>query len=196
MLTIKIFSEMTPDEFRDYLNNLQAYLKNTDVSFRALQNFTRDLTRKFNITDDERIRRIYKIISKKMKKMLEDGYVNKKRVPNTGTKVEERRFYEDNAKNRNLNRVGKPYIYTYWQNAQMRDVTPRVKRVQRAVNGEKPRQSNKWIESVKQARTELLKEGHDFKFVTIRKEASNPDDKDQTLGVLLYQRALAIHQSK
>lgn len=196
MLTIQNFSEMTLDEFRDYQNNLQAYLKNTDVSFRALRNFTRKLTQKFDTTDDERVRCIYTRISKKMKKMLEDGYVSKKRVPNTGKKVEERRFYEDNTKNRNLNRVGKPYIYTYWQNAQMRDVTPRVKRVPRAVNGGKPRQSNKWIESVKQARAELLEEGHDFKFVTIRKEVSNPDDKDQALGVLLYQRALSIHQLK
>lgn len=192
MLFVKDFTSMDDEEFKEYVRELQVYLKNTEVPYKTLQNYARKVYPMHN----EKSRVIYRLVSKKMKLLLEQGYVSKKRIPNTGIKVEERRFYEDNAKNRKLGRVGQPYIYSYWKNAEMRDIKHRIKRPKKATREEsEPKKPNMWIESVKAARKELVDEGEDLKFVTIRKEISDPDDPKQALGLKLYQRAMTIYKT-
>lgn len=169
----------------------RAYLRNEDLSFKTMQKYARLLYPQEEDVDHKK----YKLLAAKMKKEVQGGYMSKRRVPGTGKRVEQEREYKDTPTNRKLGRVGTKYNYVFYEDAETKEITPKVKRAKRKKTEKDEKRVHVWINSVKQAKAEMREEGQDIPgWVVIRKEPKikdSPTDAEK-LGIAIYQRALKI----
>ena len=158
-----------------------------------MQNYARELYPQER--DDDRKK--YKLLAAKMKSEVKGGYSTKRRVAGTGKRVEVEREYKDTATNRKKGRVGQKYKYVYYEEAEMKEIVPKVKRVKRVKTDKDEKRVHKWIDSVKEAKKQMREEGQEIPgWVVIRKSTGeNPTETDK-LGVAIYERAIKIMNEK
>lgn len=169
----------------------RAYLRNEELSFKTMQGYARELYAQ----EQEADRKKYKLLAAKMKKEVQGGYVSKRRVPGTGKRVEQEREYKDTPTNRRLGRVGTKYKYVYYEDAETKEITPKVKRAKRKKTEKDEKRVHLWINSVKKAKAEMREEGQDIPgWVVIRKEPKEKDSptEEEKLGIAIYKRAMKI----
>ena len=140
---------------------------------------------------NEEYKKKLQLTEKRMRDIIDSGYVVKKRRHGTGKRVEVEKEYKDTPSNRALNRVCQKYTVVTYENPEFQDVVPKLRRKRKVRTEEEKKnmKSNLWIESVSQAKTELGAP----KWVVIRREAK--DDSDD-IGVKVYKRAMEIMNEK
>jgi hypothetical protein len=126
---------------------------------------------------------------KRMREILESGYVVKKRTQGTGSRIEEEKEYKDTPSNRALGRVGLKYRSVRFENPEFHFIAPKLRRKRKVRSEEEKKnaKTNLWIASVGQAKLELDAP----KWVVIRREAP-VGAADDDIGVKVYKRAMEI----
>jgi hypothetical protein len=146
--------------------------------------------------DDVRLR----VVSRRLQELVKGGGLKaRRRKEGTGTRVEKTFVYNDTLSNRKLERVGKEYKKWVWEDAEYEEVDRKIRRRKikkrpagtESSEGEEPpkkKRRNFWIEAIALAKTELKAPA----FLIVRREAKDPKDPTQKLGVKVYERAVKI----
>lgn len=166
-------------EFKEFKTRI------SDSSYKGLDRYRRILAK----ADDETAQKKLKLVEKLMRAMIKSGDATlRRRVPGSGTRKEVERQYNDSARNRALDRVGKKYTTIVYEDPEYVEVQAKMRRRKRKREEGEERPRNIWIEAVTQARKQLKVEG----FVCVRKEPKDPDSKADVLGAKVYARACEI----
>ena len=139
--------------------------------------------------DDEKKKA--KVVEKRLREQIDEGYTVKRRKPGSGERVEETRVYKDSAQNRELDRVGREYKVVMYRDPEYIEVAPRLPKKPRRRSVENPKK-NCWLESVAEAKVQIGAP----KWVVIRKDVKNPEDPSEVMGHRLYTKAMEILQTK
>ncbi len=146
--------------------------------------------------DDIRLR----VVNRRLQELVKGGGLKaRRRKEGTGTRVEKTFVYNDTLSNRKLERVGKEYKKWVWEGAEYEEVDRKIRRRKikkrpagsESSEGDEPpkkKRRNFWIEAIALAKTELKAPA----FLIVRREAKDPEDPTQKLGVKVYEHAVKI----
>ena len=191
--------------------------KQLDVTNKRIRQLVRDATRQEDIrefkarialesryTTLNRYRSKYiaesnaerlRAINRRIQELLAEGSLKtRRRKPNTGARVERTFKYTDTTTNQKLGRVGKEYKRVVWEDAEYEEFDRKIRkrRIKKPelAEGEEapPKRLNLWIEAVRDAKLEFDAP----KFLIVRREATDPNDAVQKIGVKVYKRAIEI----
>jgi hypothetical protein len=174
---------------RKYVNldddNFKKYVK--EASYPNLVKLRKEL-----LANEELKNRLQRT-EKRMREILDSGYVVKKRMQGTGSRIEQEKEYKDTPSNRALGRVGLTYKSVRFENPDYHFIAPKLRRKRKVRSEEEKKnaKTNLWIASVGQAKLELDAP----KWVVIRREALDSGAADD-IGVRVYKRAMEIMNEK
>jgi hypothetical protein len=158
---------------------------NEETRFSTLNRYRRDYA---NSGDEARL----KLVNRRMQEILKNGGIKTRtRKEGTGERVEKTFTYSDSPSNRKLNRAGVEYKKWVWEGAEYVEVDRKIRkrRIKREkTEDEPPKKKNMWIEAVQRAKVEFEAPA----FLIVRREAKDPEDPIQQIGVRVYKRALEI----
>ena len=177
------------------IKTFRAYIR-TNPPFSSLKRYRRELEKRLqgDDADTEIDTKKIKTVEKAMKVAIENGQTVKRRKAGTGTRKVIKRTYCDNKNNRLKKRVGEEFEQVVWEDCDIEEVPVKLRRRKRRRKSlpEGEVRTNLWIDSVKQAKSELDAP----KWCVIRREVNDPGDDAQLKGVEVYKRAMEIMKEK
>jgi hypothetical protein len=178
------------------IKELRRFLKeNPDVSFNSLSRYRKTLAVAADAppcegcTDAEETRKKLQTVEKLMRLRVKDGVLVRRRKPGTGSKAEVEVEYKDTQTNRKAGRVGLKYTKIVYQDGEVEESARKMRKRKRSTKDEDgtpvPKRSNLWIQAVQQAKAELGAPA----FLIIRREAKDPANELDVIGVKVYEKA-------
>lgn len=180
--------------------------------FKQAQEMRRRILKKLKTDRDispkeaSALRSKLKVVEGLMNKHIEEGVVERRRIPGTGRMVKVESEYADTATNRKAGRVGKRKTVVTWEDAEYEEVPitkfrkAKTRRTAAAApagedaSGEKPKRGpSPWIESLREAREKM---GCGGKFVLALKNLPENPTEEQKFAHEVYTLAAKIMAEK